>query len=71
MNKSERRIRNFSCGLKKLGNDNQNYIQKLTYDLFVIEKLSADSVFVKKNTEFGMNNVCTVEENHECTGHAQ
>jgi len=61
MTKAERRIKNFSSGLKKLGNDNQNYIQKITHDLFLIEKSTACSVLVKKNTELGINNVCNVE----------
>jgi len=57
MTKVERRIKNFSSGLKKLGNDNQNYIHKITHDLFLIEKFTACSVLVKESTELEENNV--------------
>jgi hypothetical protein len=48
--KTEQRIRDFSSGIKKLGDDNREYILKLTHDLFLIEKLTACSVLVKKDT---------------------
>jgi len=62
MTKTERRIKNFSSGLKKLGNDNQNYIHKITHDLFLIEKFTTCSVLVKENTELGINNVHNMDE---------
>jgi len=49
MTKSERRIKDFSSGLKKLGNDNQDYIHKLTGDLFLIEKFPACPALAKKH----------------------
>lgn len=62
MTKTERRIKNFSSGLKKLGNDNQNYIRKITHALFLIEKFTACSVLVKESTELGINNLCSIDE---------
>jgi len=62
MTKSEQRIKNFSYGLNKLGNDNQNYIHKITHALFLIEKFTACSVLVKERTELGLNNVCNLDE---------
>jgi len=49
MTKSEQRIKNFSSGLKKLGKNYQNYIHKLTGDLFLIEKFPACPALAKKH----------------------
>jgi len=51
MTKSEQRIKNFSSGLKKLGNDNQDYIRMLIGDLFLIEKFPACQALAKKSWE--------------------
>ena len=59
---AERRIKSFSSGLKKLGNDNQNYVHKITHDLFLIEKFTACSVLVKESTELRINNECNMGE---------
>jgi len=55
MTKSERRTKNFSSGIKKLGKENQNYIHKLTHELFRVEKFSNSAVLAKKSPESGMN----------------
>ena len=49
MTKMERRIKNFSSGIKQLSNDKQEFIHKLTHYLFIIEKLSACSIHDKKS----------------------
>ena len=38
MTKAEQRLRDFSSGMKKLGNDSRDYIHKLTRVLFFVEK---------------------------------
>ena len=38
MTKAERRIRAFSSGMKKLGDDSRNYIHRLTRALFLAEQ---------------------------------
>jgi hypothetical protein len=37
--KTERQIRDFSSGMRKLSDNNLNYIQKLTHVLFMVEHL--------------------------------
>jgi len=38
MPKKEQRIREFSSGMKKLGNDSRSYIHKLTHVLQLVER---------------------------------
>ena len=38
MTKPERRIRDFSLGMKKLGKDSRGYIHKLAHVLLLVEK---------------------------------
>jgi len=56
MTKAERRIRDFSSGLKKLSDKSQNYINKLAHNLFLIEQSSAYPVFNKKYPELENRN---------------
>ncbi|MCL2763344.1 MAG: hypothetical protein FWD36_09110 [Treponema sp.] len=37
MTKAEWRIRNFSSGMQKLGDNSRNYMHKLTHILFLVE----------------------------------
>ena len=38
MTKAEQRIRCFTSGMKKLGNDSRDYIHKLAHVLFLVEQ---------------------------------
>jgi len=62
MTKAEKRIEDFSLGMKNLGEDSRNYFYKLVHELFLIEKLSACSLLVEKKTGLGRNNVPTNTE---------
>ena len=48
MTKAEKRVRDFSSGMKKLGNDSRNYIHKLTHVLFLVEQSPVCPVDKKK-----------------------
>jgi hypothetical protein len=50
MTKTERRIRDFSSGIRKLGNHSRNYIHQITHVLFLVEQPPVYPV-VKKKTE--------------------
>jgi len=62
MTKAERRIGDFSLGMKSLSENSRNYIHKLVHELFRIEKLSACSLLAKKKTGSGRNNISTNTE---------
>ena len=51
MTKEEQRLRDFSSGMKKLGNDSRDYIQKLTHVLFLVEQPPNYPVFEKKTKQ--------------------
>jgi len=51
MTKIERRINDFSSGIKKLNNHSLNYIHRLTKVLFLVEHPPIYPVFEKKETE--------------------
>lgn len=48
MVKTDRRIRDFSSGIKNLSNDSQNYIHKLSHILLLIEKLPVHPIMEKE-----------------------
>jgi len=58
MTKTERRISDFSSGMKRLNDKNLNYIHKLTKDLFIVENNSGYSCSERKNIEVYKNNTC-------------
>jgi len=49
MTKAEQRIRSFKSGMKKLGDNNKEYISKLTHVLFFVEQPPVNTVVKKKN----------------------
>jgi len=49
MTKSERRIGDFSSGIKKLNNHSLNYIHKLTQVLFMVEHPPVCPIIENKN----------------------
>jgi len=51
MTKSERRIGDFSLGIKKLNNHSLNYIHKLTQILFMVEHPPVCPSLEKKDAE--------------------
>jgi len=51
MTKEQRRIRDFSSGIKKLGDESRNYIGKLTQVMFLIEQPPVFPVFEKKQKQ--------------------
>ena len=53
MTRSEKRLRDFSSGMKKLGGDSRNYIHKLTRFLFLAEQPPVNSVNEKESPEQG------------------
>jgi len=56
MTKSERRIGDFSSGIKKLNNHSLNYIHKLTQVLFMIEHPPVCPGLEKKDAELEKKN---------------
>ena len=48
MTKDERRIRDFSSGMKNLGDDSRDYIHRLTNALFLVEQPPVCPGFEKK-----------------------
>ncbi|WP_461257163.1 hypothetical protein [Treponema sp. R80B11-R83G3] len=51
MNKAERRINDFSSGVKKLNTNSVNYIHKLTQVLFMVEHQPVYPISGKKSSE--------------------
>jgi hypothetical protein len=51
MSKAERRIRDFSYGIKKLSENSRNYIYELTYNLSLVNQSSAYLLLEKKYPE--------------------
>ena len=56
MTRVEKRIRDFSLGMKKLGDDSRNYLHKLTYTLFLVEQTPMHPVTEKKIHKQGNKN---------------
>ena len=61
MNKTERRVRDFSSGMTNLGDDSRKYIQKLTNVLFFVEQPPVCPVIEKKFPELGNESECFTE----------
>jgi hypothetical protein len=58
MSKEERRIRDFSSGIRKLGEDSRNYLHRLTQALFLVEQPPVCPILQEEPTErkiFTMN----------------
>jgi len=53
MTKTERRISDFSSGMKKLDDKNLSYIRKLTLVMFTVEQSLLNHGAKKKNVELG------------------
>jgi hypothetical protein len=57
MAKTERRVRAFLAGLKKLDNNSMNYIHRLTQVLFLVERPPVYPVSVEKASELESENI--------------
>ena len=51
MTKTEQRVRNFSSGLKNLSENSQDYMNKLTQNLYFIEQATVFPVLKGKKAE--------------------
>ena len=59
MTEAEHRIRAFSLGMKKLGNDSRNYLHKLAHVLFLVEQPPVYPVLEKKTPDLRNKNSTT------------